>query len=253
MDNKIIEEKIKLLGDIIRDSDNIVFFGGAGVSTESNIPDFRSAEGIFNKKLNKRFSPEELVSIECFLNYPEDFFDFYKDRLIYPKAEPNNAHKALAKLEEMGKLTSVITQNIDGLHQKAGSKRVHELHGTLLKNYCTKCKKFFDLDTVIELIDKNKIPLCDDCNGIIKPDVVLYGESLNQFTIREAIKDISNADTLIIGGTSLVVYPAAQFIDYFRGENLVIINMSTTSRDNQAKLCINAPIGEVMGEIVDLI
>lgn len=242
--------KIEALTKIIKESSNIVFFGGAGVSTESNIPDFRSAKGIFNEKLNKSFSPEELVSIGCFERYPQDFFEFYKDKLLYPDAEPNKAHIALAKLEEMGKLKSVVTQNIDGLHQKAGSKKVHELHGSVLRNNCTKCNKFFDLDELLALKSDDNIPYCDICGSIVKPDVVLYGESLNQYVIREAVNDIANADTLIIGGTSLVVYPAASFINYFRGKNLVIINMSTTSRDNHADLCINAPIGEVLDEVM---
>lgn len=240
-----MDKKVEELIKIIRDSNNIVFFGGAGVSTESNIPDFRSAKGVFNEKLNKNFSPEELVSIGCFEKYPKDFFEFYKDKLLYPNAEPNKAHIALAKLEKMGKLKSVVTQNIDGLHQKAGSKRVHELHGSVLRNNCTKCNKFFDLDALLALKSDNIIPYCSECGSIVKPDVVLYGEALNEYVIREAVNDIANADTLIIGGTSLVVYPAASFINYFRGKNLVIINMSNTSQDSRADLCISAPIGEV--------
>ena len=244
MNNKQIEE----LKELIEKHNNIVFFGGAGVSTESNIPDFRSSNGLFSEKLNKHFTPEELVSHTFFMNYTEDFFRFYKDKLIYRDAKPNNAHKALAELEKRGKLKSVITQNIDGLHQLAGSKRVYELHGSVQRNFCTKCGKFFDLDEMMSLDDI--IPRCNKCGGIVKPDVVLYEEGLDEDTIRNSIKAISEADLLIIGGTSLVVYPAAGFINYYKGKDLVLINKSSTSADSNATLKISAPIGEVLYEAV---
>lgn len=193
------------LKDLIANHNNIVFFGGAGVSTESNIPDFRSSTGLFSQKLNKQFTAEQLVSHTFFVRYPEEFFEFYKDKLIYPNAKPNNAHIALAKLEEMGKLKAVITQNIDGLHQMAGSKNVLELHGSVHRNYCTKCGKFFDLESMLNL--GGNIPYCDNCGSIVKPDVVLYEEALDSDVITKTISAISNADLLIIGGTSLAVYP----------------------------------------------
>ena len=244
-----MNDKIDKLKELIEKSDNIVFFGGAGVSTESNIPDFRSSSGLFSQKLNKNFTPEQLVSHTFFVNYPEEFFKFYKDKLIYQDAKPNNAHKALAKLEEMGKLKAIVTQNIDGLHQMAGSKTVYELHGSVHRNYCTKCHKFFDLDSMLAL-DGN-IPHCDKCGGVVKPDVVLYEEGLDNSTIRGAVNAIANADTLIIGGTSLVVYPAAGLIDYFRGKNIVLINKSSTSADNKANLVIHDAIGKVLAQAVN--
>ena len=236
------------LKDLIANHNNIVFFGGAGVSTESNIPDFRSSTGLFSQKLNKQFTAEQLVSHTFFVRYPEEFFEFYKDKLIYPNAQPNNAHIALAKLEEMGKLKAVITQNIDGLHQMAGSKNVLELHGSVHRNYCTKCGKFFDLESMLNL--GGNIPYCDNCGSIVKPDVVLYEEALDSDVITKTISAISNADLLIIGGTSLAVYPAASFIDYYKGDYIALINKANTVYDKSASLVINKPIGEVLYEAV---
>ncbi|MDV9972735.1 NAD-dependent protein deacylase [Clostridioides difficile] len=224
------------LKDLIANHNNIVFFGGAGVSTESNIPDFRSSTGLFSQKLNKQFTAEQLVSHTFFVRYPEEFFEFYKDKLIYPNAKPNNAHIALAKLEEMGKLKAVITQNIDGLHQMAGSKNVLELHGSVHRNYCTKCGKFFDLESMLNL--GGNIPYCDNCGSIVKPDVVLYEEALDSDIITKTISAISNADLLIIGGTSLAVYPAASFIDYYKGNYIALINKANTVYDKSASLVI---------------
>ncbi len=241
------QEKIVKLTEILRNSTRVVFFGGAGVSTASGIPDFRSSNGLWNEKLNRNFSPEELVSHTMYMRYPEDFFEFYKDKLIYPEAKPNAAHIALAKLEEMGKLTAVVTQNIDGLHQAAGSKTVFELHGSVLRNYCEKCHAFYDVDFVLK---SEGVPQCTKCGGRVKPDVVLYEEGLDDGIISGAIAAISGADTLIIGGTSLVVYPAAGLIRYFKGRNLVLINKSKTSADSSADLCINDDIAQVLGEAV---
>ncbi|WP_294359998.1 NAD-dependent protein deacylase, partial [uncultured Clostridium sp.] len=232
----------------LKESNNIVFFGGAGVSTESNIPDFRSANGLWNEKLQINLTPEQLVSHTMFIKYPEEFFEFYKSKLIYPDAKPNAAHIALAKLEKMGKLKAIVTQNIDGLHQAAGSKNVYELHGSVLRNYCMKCNAFYDEKFILE---SKGIPICPKCGGRVKPDVVLYEEGLDNNTITGAVRAISEADTLIIGGTSLVVYPAAGLIDYFRGKNLVLINKSTTSADNKADLVIHDAIGKVLGEAVN--
>ncbi|GFP78537.1 NAD-dependent protein deacylase [Clostridium fungisolvens] len=235
------------LKEIIDNSNNIVFFGGAGMSTESGIPDFRSSNGLFNEKLNMTFTPEQLVSHTFFIRYPEDFYSFYKDKLIYPNAKPNAGHLALAKLEEMGKLKAIVTQNIDGLHQAAGSKNVFELHGSVLRNYCTKCHAFYDEKFILE---SKGIPTCTKCGGTVKPDVVLYEEGLDEDIINGAVKAIAAADTLIIGGTSLVVYPAAGLINYFRGKNLVLINKSTTSADSKANLVIHDSIGKVLSSVV---
>ena len=240
--------EIEKLTQILRDSNNIVFFGGAGVSTESNIPDFRSSSGLWNEKLKINLTPEQLVSHTMFIRYPEEFFEFYRDKLIYPEAKPNAAHIALAKLEKMGKLKAIVTQNIDGLHQAAGSKNVFELHGSVLRNYCMKCNEFYDEKFIL---DSKGIPTCPKCGGKVKPDVVLYEEGLDDNIIRGAVRAISQADTLIIGGTSLVVYPAAGLIDYFRGKNLILINKSSTSADNKADLVIHDAIGKVLGEAVD--
>ncbi|TRW27736.1 NAD-dependent protein deacylase [Criibacterium bergeronii] len=237
-------EKLK---KIIDDSDNIVFFGGAGVSTESNIPDFRSADGIYNQNTGTKYPPETIISHSFFEKNPEFFYEFYKDKMVYQDAKPNKAHKALAKLEQFGKLKAIITQNIDGLHQAAGSKNVLELHGSILRNYCTKCHTFYDLDYVM---NKKGIPYCDKCGGMVKPDVVLYEESLDGETIEKAIRYISQADVLIIGGTSLVVYPAASFVNYYKGNKLVLLNKSETFRDSYADLVIHDPIGEVLGSII---
>ena len=240
--------KIEKLTEIIKASNNIVFFGGAGVSTESNIPDFRSSNGLFNEKLDITFTPEQLVSHSFYIRYPEEFFKFYKDKLIYPDAKPNKAHIALAKLEEMGKLKAVITQNIDGLHQAAGSKNVFELHGSVLRNYCTNCNEFYDEKFILE---SEGIPTCTKCGGRVKPDVVLYEEGLDDTTIKGSIDAISKADTLIIGGTSLIVYPAAGLINYFKGKNLILINKSTTPADSKANLVIYDSIGKVLSEAVN--
>ncbi|ANF15445.1 NAD-dependent protein deacylase [Clostridium butyricum] len=242
MNNEI--EKLTL---ILKESNNIVFFGGAGVSTESNIPDFRSSNGLWNEKLRINFTPEQLVSHTFFMKYPEEFFRFYKDKLIYPDAKPNAAHIALAKLEEMGKLKAVVTQNIDGL-QAAGSKNVFELHGSVLRNYCMDCNAFYDEKFILA---SEGIPTCPKCGGKVKPDVVLYEEGLDESTIQGSIAAISQADTLIIGGTSLIVYPAAGLINYFKGKNLILINKSTTSADSKADLVIHEAIGKVLGEAVD--
>ena len=240
--------EIEKLTQILRDSNNIVFFGGAGCSCESGIPDFRSASGLWNEKLKINLTPEQLVSHTMFMKYPKEFFEFYRDKLIYPEAKPNAAHIALAKLEEMGKLKAVVTQNIDGLHQAAGSKHVYELHGSVLRNYCVKCHAFYDEKFILE---SKGVPTCTKCGGNVKPDVVLYEEGLDDNVIRGAIAAISKADTLIIGGTSLVVYPAAGLINYFRGKNLVLINKSSTSADNKADLVIHEAIGKVLGEAVN--
>ncbi|MBP5490695.1 MAG: NAD-dependent protein deacylase [Lachnospiraceae bacterium] len=235
------------LTDVLRESSNIVFFGGAGVSTASNIPDFRSANGLFHQKLHRTLSPEEMVSRTFYERYPEDFFDFYRNHLVYPQAQPNDCHKALARLEQMGRLSAVVTQNIDGLHQKAGSKVVYELHGSVLRNYCTRCHKFYGVDAILEACG---VPRCE-CGGVIKPDVVLYEESLDDTVINNAVRAIMSADTLIVGGTSLIVYPAAGLIHYYRGKNLILINKSTTTADSEASLVIHEDIASVMKEAVD--
>ena len=240
--------QISKLTKILKDSNNIVFFGGAGVSTESNIPDFRSANGLWSEKLKINLTPEQLVSHTMYMRYPEEFFKFYKEKLIYPDAKPNAAHIALAKLEKMGKVKAVVTQNIDGLHQAAGSKNVYELHGSVLRNYCMKCHAFYDEKFILE---SKGIPTCPKCGGKVKPDVILYEEGLDNSTIRGAVNAIANADTLIIGGTSLVVYPAAGLIDYFRGKNIVLINKSSTSADNKANLVIHDAIGKVLAQAVN--
>ena len=238
------KEQITQLQKMIDDSDRIVFFGGAGVSTESNIPDFRSADGLYHQ--NYKYTPELSVSHSFFMHNPEGFYEFYKEKMMYLNAKPNAAHKKIAELEAAGKLTAVITQNIDGLHQAAGSKNVLELHGSIHRNYCMECGRFYDAAYV-----KNAegIPHCE-CGGMIKPDVVLYEEGLDPEVIQKSIRAISEADMLIIGGTSLVVYPAAGFIDYFHGKHLVVINKSETARSVGADLTIAAPIGEIMDAVV---
>lgn len=225
--------------EIIDDSKRIVFFGGAGVSTESGIPDFRSADGLYSQKYH--YPPEQIVSHSFYMRNTDEFYRFYKDRMIFPDAKPNVAHLKLAQLEKAGKLSAVITQNIDGLHQMAGSRNVIELHGSVHRNYCTKCKKFYPLSAVTE---SDGIPLCS-CGGKIKPDVVLYEEQLKDEDIENAVLEISKADTLIIGGTSLVVYPAAGLVRYFGGKHLVVINKSEISADKDAELVINDSIGKV--------
>jgi NAD-dependent deacetylase len=240
-------KEVEQLTAILKASDNIVFFGGAGVSTASGIPDFRSAGGIYSQRLNAEFTPEEMVSHSFFVNHPEDFFDFYRDKMVYPDAEPNGCHKALAKLERMGKLKAVVTQNIDGLHQKAGSEIVFELHGSVLRNYCTRCHAFYDDKW---LMAQAGVPKCEKCGATVKPDVVLYEEALDPEQIGGAVAAIEKADTLIVGGTSLIVYPAAGLIHYFRGRHLVEINKSATSADNAAELVIRDDIAKVMAEAV---
>lgn len=237
------EKEIEYLQDIIDESRRIVFFGGAGVSTESNIPDFRSADGIYHQEY--KFAPEQVVSHSFFMKYPEAFYDFYREKMMILDAVPNAAHLKLAELEKAGKLDAVVTQNIDGLHQASGSKTVYELHGSIHRNYCMDCGKFYDADYIK---DTTGVPHCV-CGGIIKPDVVLYEEGLDDHVIRAALSVIASADTLIIGGTSLVVYPAAGLIDYFRGKNLVVINQSDTAKTVRAGLTISAPIGQVLGAI----
>ena len=241
--NEETEEKIKKFQDIVRQSDNIVFFGGAGVSTESGIPDFRSPDGLYNQKY--KYPPEEIISHSFYESNPEEFFRFYRDRMLYPDAKPSTTHKVLARLEQEGKLTGIVTQNIDGLHQKAGSKHVVELHGSVLRNYCERCGKFYGIDAIL---NSTGVPRCD-CGGIIKPDVVLYEESLSMDNITEAVRLITNAEVLIVGGTSLGVYPAAGMIDYYKGNKLVLINKSATPYDGRADLLIHAPLGEVFGRI----
>lgn len=237
-------EKIAELQKIIEDSDNIVFFGGAGVSTESGIPDFRSQDGLYHMKY--RYPPETIISHSFFEANPREFYRFYKDKMLVLSARPNAAHRKLAELEQAGKLKAVVTQNIDGLHQKAGSKVVYELHGSTLRNYCTRRGAFYDAEFVK---NSDGIPRCPKCGGIIKPDVVLYEEGLDDTVIRKSVKAIMEADVLIIGGTSLVVYPAAGLIDYFRGSRLVLINKSATGRESRADLVITDPIGEVFSQI----
>ena len=243
-------EQIEQLAQILRESRQIVFFGGAGVSTESGIPDFRSANGLWNEKLQCKLSPEQLVSHTYYERFPEEFFEFYKEKLVYPGARPNACHLALVKLEQLGRLRAVVTQNIDGLHQEAGSKTVYELHGSVKRNYCTGCGAFYDDRFVMS---QPGVPYCPKCGAVVKPDVVLYEEPLDSEVMYDAIDAISSADTLIIGGTSLVVYPAAGLINYFGGRRLVLINISRTPADNRASLAIHEPIGEVMGEAVALL
>ena len=243
-----MNSKIEELKELIKTSNNIVFFGGAGTSTESGIPDFRSSNGLFNEKLNCNFTPEQLVSHTFFVRYPEDFFKFYKDKLIYKNAKPNKAHIALAELEKCGKLKAIITQNIDGLHQMAGSKNVFELHGSVHRNYCENCRKFYNLDDMLNL--DGIVPHCEECGSIVKPDVVLYEEALDGEVVNKAISAISMADLLIIGGTSLVVYPAAGFINYFKGKNIVVINKDNIKLNKNNVLEINESIGEVLNKAI---
>lgn len=234
---------IDKLISIIKNSDNIVFFGGAGVSTESGLKDFRSKDGLYNEQY--KFPPEVILSHSFFMEHPDEFFKFYYNKMNPTGFKPNIVHKVLTDLEKAGKLKAIVTQNIDGFHQDAGSKNVLELHGSVRRNYCMKCSKFYDEKKVFE---SSSIPYCD-CGGMIKPDVVLYEEPLNNDIVNRSIKAISEADTLIVGGTSLVVYPAASFIHYFRGKNLIIINNDNTPMDNQATLVIQKPLGEVFTKI----
>lgn len=231
--------------DWVDKCDNIVFFGGAGVSTESGIPDFRSPDGLYNQKY--KYPPETIISHSFYLRYPEEFYRFYKDKMLYPDSEPGITHLALAKLEQQGKLKAVVTQNIDGLHQKAGNKNVIELHGSVLRNYCERCHRFYGIESII---NSSGIPTCE-CGGIIKPDVVLYEEGLDEDNITAAIEYIRNADMLVVGGTSLGVYPAAGLIDYYRGDKLVLINKSQTPYDGKADLLINVPLADVFGRFIE--
>ena len=245
MDENIIQGKINEFLDLVNHSDNIVFFGGAGVSTESGIPDFRSVDGLYNQQYD--YPPEDILSHSFFQRNPKEFYRFYKNKMIYKDAKPSTTHLALAKLEREGKLKAVITQNIDGLHQAAGSKNVIELHGTVHKNHCMQCGRFSGLDH----IEQSKgVPRCE-CGGIIKPDVVLYEEGLDDQGINNAVRYISRADVLIVGGTSLGVYPAAGLIDYYNGNKLVLINKSATRYDRKANLLINDSLGKVFGALPD--
>lgn len=241
-----LEEKIENFQKIYDNSDSIVFFGGAGVSTESRIPDFRSQDGLYSQQW--KYPPETIISRSFFDANPVEFYRFYREKLIIKNIEPNTAHFQLAKMEEKGKLKAVVTQNIDGLHQKAGSKNVFELHGSTLRNFCMDCGAEYGIDFIAESENSpDKLPRCAKCGGLVKPDVVLYEESLDQNVINGAVNAIKNADTLIIGGTSLVVYPAAGLIDYFRGKNIVLINKSATAGDARANLVIHESIGKVLG------
>lgn len=241
-----LEEKIENFQKIYDNSDSIVFFGGAGVSTESGIPDFRSQDGLYSQQW--KYPPETIISRSFFDANPVEFYRFYREKLIIKNIEPNTAHFQLAKMEEKGKLKAVVTQNIDGLHQKAGSRNVFELHGSTLRNFCMDCGAEYGIDFIAESENSpDKLPRCAKCGGLVKPDVVLYEESLDQNVINGAVNAIKNADTLIIGGTSLVVYPAAGLIDYFRGKNIVLINKSATAGDTRANLVIHESIGKVLG------
>ena len=244
---------IEKLKEMIDESNRIVFFGGAGVSTESGIPDFRSQDGLYNQKY--KYPPEEIVSHTFLIHKTEEFYEFYKDKMLAPDAKPNAAHYKLAELEKAGKLKAVITQNIDGLHQAAGRKEVLELHGSVLRNNCSKCGKRFDstdedVYAGVKYIQAAAgVPKCDECGGTVRPDVVLYEEGLDNYVISRTIEHISKADMLIIGGTSLVVYPAASFINYFNGKHLAVLNMASTGRDSQADIVIHDKIGEVLSQI----
>lgn len=236
-------DKPAVLQQWVEDSHSIVFFGGAGVSTESGIPDFRSTDGLYSQSY--AYPPETILSRSFFQRNPAEFFRFYRDKMLAPDAQPNAAHRKLAELEQAGRLSAVITQNIDGLHQKAGSREVLELHGSVLRNHCLRCGKFYGVEAVAE---STGIPRCT-CGGVIKPDVVLYEESLDEQVMEKALDYIAGADVLIIGGTSLVVYPAAGLVRYYRGNKLVVINRDATGMDSAARLCISAPIGQVLGQL----
>ncbi len=240
-----MDDKIRQLQKWLNESSRIVFFGGAGVSTESNIPDFRSVDGLYHQQYD--YPPETILSHTFYSRKPREFYRFYRNKMLFPHAEPNRAHMALAALEQAGKLKAVVTQNIDGLHQKAGSKEVLELHGSVLRNYCQACGRFYGMDKIMH---SDGIPLCE-CGGRIKPDVVLYEEGLDNSILERSVRHIRNADMLIVGGTSLMVYPAAGLIDYYRGRKLVLINKDTTPRDGMADLIINGKIGEVLSKACD--
>lgn len=240
----VFMDEIVALNKMIEESKNIVFFGGAGVSTESGVPDFRSTDGLYNQKYD--YPPEVMLSHSFYRSHPNEFFKFYKDKLLIEGVKPNQAHLKLAELERHGKLSAIITQNIDGLHQAAGSKNVFELHGSVLRNFCESCGEFYDFDY---MKNSSGIPRCEKCSGVIKPDVVLYEEGLDENTINGAVSAIESADMLIIGGTSLVVYPAAGLIRYFKGKYMVLINRDETKVDSKCSLVIRDKIGEVMSKI----
>ncbi len=243
-------DQIEELRRILKESKNVVFFGGAGMSTESGVPDFRSANGIYSQRLHQEFRPEEMASHSFFVNHTEAFFEFYREHRIFRNIQPNAGHKALAELERRGILKAVVTQNIDGLHQLAGSKTVYELHGSILRWPCVQCGKVYPVDYILQ--EENKpVPHCEDCGGIVRPGVVLYEEGLDAEVVESAVRAISEADTLIVGGTSLVVYPAAGLIDYFEGRHLVLINKSETKADARAELVIRDAIGEVLSKAVE--
>lgn len=243
-------DRIQQAVDMIKDSGNIVAFTGAGVSTESNIPDFRSSEGLYkNKKSQSKYSPEYMLSHTFFVQHTDEFYDFYRNNMVYADARPNDCHIVLAELEQMGKLKAVITQNIDGLHQAAGSNNVLELHGSVSRNYCMECKKFFNLNYIMEMSEK--VPLCDKCGGIIKPDVVLYEEMLDGNVLNSSVDFVKKADVLLVIGTSLVVYPAAGLIEYYCGNKLILINKSSTPYDHRARIIIQDSAGKVMREILE--
>ncbi|AHM56562.1 NAD-dependent deacetylase CobB [Peptoclostridium acidaminophilum DSM 3953] len=243
-----MDESINRLSNIIKSSRDIVFFGGAGVSTESNIPDFRSENGLYRTASGGEYPPETMLSRSFFDAHTLEFYEFYREKILYPDAKPNKAHYALAQMERNGNLKAIVTQNIDGLHQAAGSRNVIELHGSVLRNYCTSCKAFYDLDYIIS--SSSTVPMCSACRGLIKPDVVLYEEALDETVIEDAVSAIAQADTLIVGGTSLVVYPAAGLLRYFKGSSLVLINKSSTQYDSRASLVIKDSIGSVLSKAV---
>lgn len=239
-----MEEKLEILKQWVNESARMVFFGGAGVSTESGIPDFRSVDGLYHQQY--AYPPETILSHTFYMRKPEEFYRFYRAKMLAPDAKPNAAHRKLAQWEQEGKLSAVVTQNIDGLHQAAGSRKVYELHGSVRRNHCRKCGAFYDLDYMLRTTG---IPRCEKCGGIIKPDVVLYEEGLDQATLNGAVRAIGNADLLIVGGTSLTVYPAAGLIDYYDGDRLVLINRSVTPLDSRADLLIQGSIGEIFSQL----
>lgn len=239
-----MEEKLEILKQWVNESAHMVFFGGAGVSTESGIPDFRSVDGLYHQQYD--YPPETILSHTFYMRKPEEFYRFYRAKMLAPDAKPNAAHRKLAQWEQEGKLSAVVTQNIDGLHQAAGSRKVYELHGSVRRNHCRKCGAFYDLDYMLRTTG---IPRCEKCEGIIKPDVVLYEEGLDQATLNGAVRAIGNADLLIVGGTSLTVYPAAGLIDYYDGDRLVLINRSVTPLDSRADLLIQGSIGEIFSQL----
>ena len=240
---------VQILSDVLKSSGNIVFFGGAGMSTESGIADFRSENGLYRTSEGFEYPPETMLSHPFFMSQPREFFKYYREKMIFRNALPNAGHMALAKLEAAGRLKAVVTQNIDGLHQSAGSKTVYELHGSVHRNYCMKCHAFYDLDFIV---NSPEIPFCSHCGGIVKPDVVLYEEALDDNVVNNAIQSIRKADVLIVGGTSLVVYPAAGLINYFKGRKLVLINKSSTPYDSQADVVIHDSIGKLLGDAVNM-